>query len=61
MTQQESLDPLQHLTQIVRGSMSCAHQIAHRLVPFVGNPDRREFARSSRAKVTASRRSFLMP
>jgi hypothetical protein len=42
VTQQESLDPLPHLMQIVGSSMSSADQIAHRLVPFVRNPDRRE-------------------
>lgn len=45
VTQQERLNLLARLLQRVGGSLASSHQIADRLMTFIRNPDRGQFAR----------------
>ena len=46
VTQKKALDALTDLAHVFRGGLAGANKIAHRLMRFVRDPDRGEFARA---------------
>ena len=46
VTQKKALDALTDLAHVLRGGLAGANKIAHRLMRFVRDPDRGEFARA---------------